>query len=203
MAGKTDLLRERYQQFSQGDVEGALSNWSDDFVWEGGNSEDMPGGGTHEGKDAAVQVLQQAVGAWDEFNLVADEVLRGRRHGRRARPYRGQEGRPKRQAAGRAHLAFPQRRRGLPTTDPHRHPAGRTHTRQSLIRHVPAPRGSERLARQPQTLASDERAPKLSPVCNCRFARKAVTRPSRSTPGLTAPFHANQRLRESAMPSDP
>ena len=75
MASKTDLLRERYQQFSQGDVESALSNWSDDFVWEGGNSEDMPGGGTHEGKDAAVQVLQQAVGAWDEFNLVVDEFF--------------------------------------------------------------------------------------------------------------------------------
>jgi ketosteroid isomerase-like protein len=75
MAGKTDLLRERYQQFSQGDVEGALSNWTDDFTWEGGNSEDMPGGGTHEGKDKAVQVLQQAVGAWDEFKLVADEFF--------------------------------------------------------------------------------------------------------------------------------
>jgi uncharacterized protein len=75
MAGKTDLLRERYQQFSQGDVEGALSNWSDDFTWEGGNSEDMPGGGTHQGKDKAVQVLQQAVGAWDEFKLAADEFF--------------------------------------------------------------------------------------------------------------------------------
>lgn len=73
MAGKIDLLRERYNQFSQGDVEGALSNWTDDFVWEGGNSEDMPGGGRHEGKDAAIQVLQEAVGAWDEFELTADE----------------------------------------------------------------------------------------------------------------------------------
>src|SRR5215216_6347748 len=45
MAGKTDLLRERYEQFSQGDLEAALSNWSQDFTWEGGNSEDMPGGG--------------------------------------------------------------------------------------------------------------------------------------------------------------
>jgi ketosteroid isomerase-like protein len=75
MAGKTDLLRERYEQFSQGDVEAALSNWTDDFTWEGGNSEDMPGGGTHEGRDKAVQVLQQAVGAWDEFSLSADEFF--------------------------------------------------------------------------------------------------------------------------------
>ena len=113
MASKTDLLRERYQQFSQGDVEGALSNWSDDFVWEGGNSEDMPGGGTHEGKDAAVQILQQAVGPGTKSSW-SSTSLRGWRHGGRARPYRGQEGRPKRQAARRARLAFPRRRRGLP-----------------------------------------------------------------------------------------
>jgi len=35
----------------------------------------MPGGGTHEGKATAVKVLQQAVGAWDEFSLVADEFF--------------------------------------------------------------------------------------------------------------------------------
>ena len=75
MAGKTELLRERYAQFSQGDIENARSNWTDDFTWEGGNSEEMPGGGTHEGKDQAVQVLQEAVGAWDQFDLSADEFL--------------------------------------------------------------------------------------------------------------------------------
>src|SRR5215210_8838691 len=75
MAGKADQLRERYDQFAQGDLENALSDWTDDFTWEGGNSEDMPGGGTHEGKDQALRVLQQAVGAWDEFNLTADEFF--------------------------------------------------------------------------------------------------------------------------------
>ena len=73
MAGKADLLRERYQQFSEGDLDNALSNWTDDFTWEGSNSEELPGGGTHQGKDNAIQVLQQAVGAWDDFNLTADE----------------------------------------------------------------------------------------------------------------------------------
>ena len=68
-----ELLRERYQQFSQGDLENALSNWTDDFTWEGSNSEELPGGGKHEGRDSALQALQQAVGAWDEFNLTADE----------------------------------------------------------------------------------------------------------------------------------
>jgi ketosteroid isomerase-like protein len=73
MAGKADLLRERYEQFSQGDLENALSNWTDDFTWEGSKSEELPGGGRHEGRDQALQVLQQTVGAWDEFSLTADE----------------------------------------------------------------------------------------------------------------------------------
>jgi uncharacterized protein len=75
MAGKSDLLRERYRQFSEGDLEGALSNWSDDFTWEGAVEELMPGGGTHHGKDQAIAVLQQAVGAWDDFKLTADEFF--------------------------------------------------------------------------------------------------------------------------------
>ena len=75
MAGHTDILKERYQRFSQGDLEGALDLWSDDFVWEGGNSPDLPGAGRHEGKPEAVKVLQEAVGAWDKFDLSADEFV--------------------------------------------------------------------------------------------------------------------------------
>ena len=74
MAGKSDALRERYERFSQGDLEGALDLWSDDFVWEGSGSE-LPGSGRHEGKQAAIEVLQQAVGAWDTFELSADEFI--------------------------------------------------------------------------------------------------------------------------------
>jgi ketosteroid isomerase-like protein len=75
MAGKSDALRDRYQRFSQGDLEGALDLWSDDFVWEGSNASDLPGSGRHEGKQAAIEVLQQAVGAWDKFELSADEFI--------------------------------------------------------------------------------------------------------------------------------
>jgi ketosteroid isomerase-like protein len=75
MAGKTDALRERYERFGRGDLEGALDLWADDFVWEGPNSPDLPGSGRHEGKQAAIQVLQQAVGAWDRFELTPDEFI--------------------------------------------------------------------------------------------------------------------------------
>ena len=50
MAGKSDALRERYRRFSEGDLEGALDLWSDDFVWEGSNAPELPGSGRHEGK---------------------------------------------------------------------------------------------------------------------------------------------------------
>ncbi len=75
MAGRIEETRERYERFSQGDIEGATENWADDFVWQGSNSTELPGGGEHRGKDQAIEVLQQAVGAWDEFDLSADEFF--------------------------------------------------------------------------------------------------------------------------------
>jgi ketosteroid isomerase-like protein len=74
MAGRIDDIRQRYEKFSQGDQEGALDNWADDFVWQGSNSTDLPGGGETRGRDEALGVLQQSVGAWDEFELTADEL---------------------------------------------------------------------------------------------------------------------------------
>jgi uncharacterized protein len=74
MAAKTDALRERYALFSQGDLERALDLWTDDFVWEGDES-DLPGSGRHEGKQAAIEVLKDTVGVWDTFELSADEFI--------------------------------------------------------------------------------------------------------------------------------
>lgn len=75
MASNLEILKKGYQDFSQGDIQTAIEPWADDFVWQGSNSTDLPGGGEHSGKDAALQVLQQAVGAWDEFKLTTDEFF--------------------------------------------------------------------------------------------------------------------------------
>jgi ketosteroid isomerase-like protein len=75
MAGRIDDVRQRYEKFSSGDVDAALDNWADDFVWQGPNSTELPGGGEHRGKDEARKMVQESVGAWDEFSLVADEFL--------------------------------------------------------------------------------------------------------------------------------
>ena len=75
MAGRVDQMRQRYEEFDQGDLESATQDWADDFVWQGANSTDLPGGGEHQGKDEALEVLQRAVGAFDEFKLSVDEFL--------------------------------------------------------------------------------------------------------------------------------
>lgn len=77
MAGHVDQMREGYEAFSNGDMERAVRDWADDFVWQGSDSTELPGGGEHSGKDQALKVLQQAVGAWDEFKLSADEFFEG------------------------------------------------------------------------------------------------------------------------------
>jgi ketosteroid isomerase-like protein len=75
MAANLDTLKQGYEDFSNGDIEAATENWADDIVWQGPDSDDVPGGGEHEGKDAALQTLQEAVGAWDEFTLSSDEYF--------------------------------------------------------------------------------------------------------------------------------
>jgi ketosteroid isomerase-like protein len=75
MAGNLDTLKQGYEAFSKGDIETATEAWADDVVWQGPGSDDVPGGGEHEGKDAALQTLQDAVGAWDEFSLSPDEFF--------------------------------------------------------------------------------------------------------------------------------
>ena len=75
MTGHIEQIRQRYDQFSRGDIRGATQDWADDIVWEGGNSADLPMGGTHHGKAAALGVLASDVAVWDEFTMSPDEYF--------------------------------------------------------------------------------------------------------------------------------
>jgi len=75
MAGRIDETRERYEDFNRGDVEGATRNWADDFVWQGANATHLPGRGGRRSIEEDPNVLGEAVGAWDEFKLSADEFF--------------------------------------------------------------------------------------------------------------------------------
>jgi len=75
MSENMQRLKEGYEAFSRGDMETATENWTDDFTWQGPNAEGVPGAGEHQGKDKALDVMGQAVGAWDEFEISADEFF--------------------------------------------------------------------------------------------------------------------------------
>src|SRR5436853_6196777 len=77
MPADVGTLKQRYEEFNAGDIEAATQDWADDFVWQGSNSTELPGGGEHQGREAALGALQQAVGSWDEFKLSADEFFEG------------------------------------------------------------------------------------------------------------------------------
>ncbi|HEY5847698.1 MAG TPA: nuclear transport factor 2 family protein [Nakamurella sp.] len=74
MATKTEMMRERYERFSRGEVEGALDLWADDFVWEG-DVAGLPWSGRYEGKAAAIGAMQLAVGGWDKFEPYPEEFI--------------------------------------------------------------------------------------------------------------------------------
>jgi ketosteroid isomerase-like protein len=75
MAGNVDTLKRAYQAYSQGDLDGAFENATDDFRWEGPNADELPGGGTHEGKDATKQMAAKIPEAWDDFSVEPDEWI--------------------------------------------------------------------------------------------------------------------------------
>jgi hypothetical protein len=56
MTTHIEQLQQRYDQFSRGDIQGAAGEWASDFAWQGGNSAELPMGGTQYGKAAALGV---------------------------------------------------------------------------------------------------------------------------------------------------
>jgi uncharacterized protein len=75
MAGNVDTIKKGYQAFAEGDAEGMKAAWTDDIRWEGPNAEELPGGGTHEGPDAVLQMLGKISDAYESFEVEPDEWL--------------------------------------------------------------------------------------------------------------------------------
>lgn len=75
MAGHTETLKSGYEAFARGDADGMTAVWNDDIRWEGTNSEELPGGGQHQGKQAVLQMLGSIQEAWDTFSVTPDEFI--------------------------------------------------------------------------------------------------------------------------------
>ena len=75
MAGNVDNAKRAYEAYGRGDLDGAFENATDDFRWEGAGSDELPGGGTHEGKDDVKQMAARIPESWDDFSVTPDEWI--------------------------------------------------------------------------------------------------------------------------------
>jgi ketosteroid isomerase-like protein len=71
----TDTLRQGYEAFGRGDLDGAVENFADDIRWENPEAPQMPQNGVTEGKDAVKQLFAEVGNYWDSFNLAPDEFI--------------------------------------------------------------------------------------------------------------------------------
>jgi uncharacterized protein len=77
MAANADTVRRGYEAFGRGDFDGALEPLADDFVWQGPDSERVPGSGTHRGKDEVRQLWEKMGSAFEELRIEPDEFIEG------------------------------------------------------------------------------------------------------------------------------
>lgn len=75
MAGNVDVMKEAYEAFSRGKVEDAAEAFTEDAVWQGPDSTELPGGGEHRGRDAILQAMESVGIEWDSFQLTPDEFF--------------------------------------------------------------------------------------------------------------------------------
>ena len=75
MSENTDTLKGGYDAFNSGDTEALAGVFHEDVRWEGSNNEKVPGGGTHDGRDAALTALGQAVDAFESISTTPDEWI--------------------------------------------------------------------------------------------------------------------------------
>jgi ketosteroid isomerase-like protein len=75
MSENVDALKKGYDAFNNGDLEGVQEVFHEDVRWEGSNDERIPGAGTFDGRDDAMQALQQAVEPFESFNSQPDEMI--------------------------------------------------------------------------------------------------------------------------------
>jgi uncharacterized protein len=72
----TETLKEGYEAFKNGDLEGATRDFADDVRWEGANTDRIPGSGTYTGKDEIIQNAWSAIPeTFDKFELSPDEWI--------------------------------------------------------------------------------------------------------------------------------
>ena len=70
-----DTLKQGYEAFGRGDLDGATKDFADDIRWENPEAPQLPNSGVTEGKDQVKQFFAELGNYWESFNLTPDEFL--------------------------------------------------------------------------------------------------------------------------------
>jgi uncharacterized protein len=71
----TDTLKDGYQAFANGDLDGATASFADDVRWENPEAPQMPNNGVTEGKDQVKQLFAELGDTWESFSITPDEFI--------------------------------------------------------------------------------------------------------------------------------
>ena len=71
----TDSLKQGYEAFARGDLDGATDNFADDIRWENPEAPQMPNNGVTEGKDNIKQLFAELGDYWSSFSITPDEFI--------------------------------------------------------------------------------------------------------------------------------
>ena len=77
MSENVDALRNGYDAFAREDMEGVMALYADDIEWQGPNAPELPGAGTHNGKEEVAAMLGRVAEDWDPFGVTPDEFVDG------------------------------------------------------------------------------------------------------------------------------
>lgn len=70
-----DTLKEGYEAFGRGDLEGASQSFADDIRWENPEAPQLPNSGVTEGKEQVQQLFADLANHWDSFTITPDEFV--------------------------------------------------------------------------------------------------------------------------------
>jgi hypothetical protein len=71
----TDTLKQGYEAFARGDLDGATEYFADDVRWENPEAPQLPNSGVTEGRDAVKQLFAELGNYWESFSISPDEFI--------------------------------------------------------------------------------------------------------------------------------
>jgi len=70
-----ETLKQGYEAFGRGDLDGATENFADDIRWENPEASQVPNNGVTEGRGAVKEQFADLANHWESFVITPDEFI--------------------------------------------------------------------------------------------------------------------------------